>query len=202
MNKGLTAKGRATRQRIVVATALLSRQKGAAETTLDDVRAATATSKSQLFHYFPDGRSDILTAVAEYEAAQVLEAQQPYLGDLSTWETWQKWRRQVLDHYTELGQQCPLGSLTTELGKSSSQARVILTTLFDDWEEALLRGVRAIAPDEPETARDRARSILTAIQGGVVMLQATGRTEYLDAALTAAISPLRPSTPHAATADM
>jgi AcrR family transcriptional regulator len=193
MNKGLTAKGRATRQRIVVAAALLTRQKGAAETTLDDVRAATATSKSQLFHYFPDGRSDILTAVAEYEAAQVLEAQQPYLGDLSTWEAWQKWRQEVLHHYTELGQQCPLGSLTTELGKSSPQARAIITTLFDDWEEALLRGVRAMRPDEPETARDRARSILTAIQGGVVMLQATGRTDYLDAALTAAINPLQPA---------
>jgi len=195
MNKGLTAKGRATRQRIVVAAALLTRQKGAAETTLDDVRAATATSKSQLFHYFPDGRSDILTAVAEYEAAQVLEAQQPYLGDLSTWEAWQKWRQEVLHHYTELGQRCPLGSLTTELGKSSPQALAIITTLFDDWEEALLRGVRAMTPDEPETARDRARSILTAVQGGVVMLQATGRTDYLDAALTAAINPLQPATP-------
>ncbi|MEV7237976.1 TetR/AcrR family transcriptional regulator [Streptomyces sp. NPDC051020] len=183
---------------MVVAAALLTRQKGAAETTLDDVRAATATSKSQLFHYFPDGRSDILTAVAEYEAAQVLEAQQPYLGDLSLWEAWQKWRQEVLHHYTELGQQCPLGSLTTELGKSSPQARSIITTLFDDWEEALLRGARAMTPDEPETARDRARSILTAVQGGVVMLQATGRTDYLDAALTAAINALQPATPRTA----
>ncbi|MGK4578625.1 TetR family transcriptional regulator [Kitasatospora sp. HPMI-4] len=68
----------------MVGTAHLTREKGAADTTLDDVRAATATSKSQLFHYFPDGRSDLLPAVAEYEAGQVLESQQPYLRDLST----------------------------------------------------------------------------------------------------------------------
>ncbi|MGV9915436.1 TetR/AcrR family transcriptional regulator [Streptomyces tendae] len=194
MNKGLTAKGRATRQRIVVAAALLTRQKGAAETTLDDVRAATATSKSQLFHYFPDGRSDILTAVAEYEAEQVLEVQQPFLGDLTTWSAWQKWRQAVLDHYIELGQQCPLGSLTTELGKSSPEAGAILTTLFEGWEEALLEGVRAMTPTKTaEAVRDHARSILTAVQGGVIMLQTTGRTDYLEAALTTAIEPLRPA---------
>ncbi|WP_121709007.1 TetR/AcrR family transcriptional regulator [Streptomyces sp. E5N91] len=195
MNRGLTAKGRATRQRIVVATALLTRQKGAAETTLDDVRAATATSKSQLFHYFPDGRADILAAVAEYEAEQVLEVQQPFLGDLTTWKVWRKWRQAVLDHYTELGRQCPLGSLTTELGKSSAEAGAILTTLFESWEEALLEGVRSMRPDyPPEATRERARSILAAVQGGVVMLQATGRTDYLEAALTTTVEPLRPPT--------
>ncbi|MGP4083460.1 TetR/AcrR family transcriptional regulator [Streptomyces sp. KR55] len=192
MNKGMTAKGRATRHRIIVAAAMLTRDKGAAETTLDDVRAATATSKSQLFHYFPEGRADILAAVAEYEAGQVLEAQQPYLGDLSTWESWQGWRQAVLDHYTELGQKCPLGSLTAELGKSSPQARSIVTSLYDEWEAALVRGVKAVTSHEEEAVRRRARSILAAVQGGVVMLQGTGRTDYLDAALSAAISPLQP----------
>ncbi|MFB7493419.1 TetR/AcrR family transcriptional regulator [Streptomyces sp. NPDC056161] len=191
MNKGMTAKGRATRQRIIVAAALLTREKGAAETTLDDVRAATATSKSQLFHYFPEGRSDILAAVAEYEAGQVLEAQQPFLSDLSTWESWQGWQQAVLDHYTELGQKCPLGSLTAELGKSSPQARAIVSTLYDEWEAALVRGVEALTSDGEAAARHRARSILAAVQGGVVMLQATGRTDYLEAAVTTATSPLQ-----------
>lgn len=188
----MTAKGRATRSRIIVATALLIREKGAAETTLDDVRSATATSKSQLFHYFPEGRSEILAAVAEYEAAQVLEAQQPFLSDLSTWESWQGWRQAVLDHYTEMGQKCPLGSLTAELGKSSPQARVVVSSLYDDWEAALVRGVEAVTSDDEEAVRLRARSILAAVQGGVVMLQGTGRTDYLEAALTAATSPLEP----------
>ncbi|MFF8910790.1 TetR/AcrR family transcriptional regulator [Streptomyces olivaceoviridis] len=191
MNKQLTAKGRATRQRIIVAAALLIREKGAAETTLDDVRAATATSKSQLFHYFPEGRSDILAAVAEYEAEQVLEAQRPYLDDLSTWESWQGWRQAVLDHYTELGQKCPLGSLTAELGKSSPRARVIVSSLYADWEAALVRGVAAVAPEGEEMVRRRAQSILAAVQGGVVMLQGTGRTDYLAVAVAEAIDPLR-----------
>jgi AcrR family transcriptional regulator len=50
----LTAKGLATRQRIIDGAAAEIREHGIAATTLDDVRARTGTSKSQLFHYFPD----------------------------------------------------------------------------------------------------------------------------------------------------
>ncbi|MFF4836427.1 TetR/AcrR family transcriptional regulator [Streptomyces sp. NPDC001315] len=191
MNRGMTAKGLATRQRIVASTALLIREKGAADTTLDDVRAVTSTSKSQLFHYFPNGRTDLLVAVAQHEADQVLEAQRPFLDDLTTWDAWQKWSRAVLDHYTELGQRCPLGSLTSELGKSSSEARAVVSALFETWEAALVRGAAALG-HEGDSAVDRGRSILAAVQGGVVLLQTTGDTDYLRAAVATAIEPLRP----------
>jgi hypothetical protein len=38
-----------------------------------------------------------------------------------------------------------------------------------------------------------ARSVLAAVQGGVVLLQMTDRIDYLEAALTAAIEPMRPA---------
>ncbi|MFI6460534.1 TetR/AcrR family transcriptional regulator [Streptomyces sp. NPDC050528] len=190
----MTAKGLATRHRIVVAAALLIREKGAAETTLDDVRAATSTSKSQLFHYFPDGRIDMLVAVARHEADQVLEAQRPHLDELTTWEAWQAWRKAVLRHYGELGRRCPLGSLTSELGKSSADARTVVSDLFATWEAALLRGTGAMLADR-RAAVGCARSVLAAVQGGVVLLQMTDRIEYLEAALTAAIEPMRSVVP-------
>lgn len=68
----------------------------------------------------------------------------------------------------------------------------IITSLYEEWEAALARGVKTVTSDGEEAVRRRARSILAAVQGGVVMLQATGRTDYFDAALTAAISPLQP----------
>ena len=46
----LTAKGEATRARIVEAAADLILARGVGSTSLDDIRAGTATSKSQLFH--------------------------------------------------------------------------------------------------------------------------------------------------------
>ncbi|WP_240670163.1 TetR/AcrR family transcriptional regulator [Actinoplanes solisilvae] len=184
----LTAKGLATRQRIVDAAARLIQDNGAADTSLDDVRAATATSKSQLFHYFPDGRADLLLAVAEHEAAQVLAAQQPWLDDLTTAVSWEKWRGAVMRHYVELGDRCPLGVLTAELGKTSPETREVVSTLYDTWESALARGTQAMGIERP---LEVARSILVAIQGGVVMLRATGRVAYLETGLDLALTPLR-----------
>ena len=99
MERVLTARGAATRQRIVAAAAALIRERGVADTGLDDIGAATATSKSQLFHYFPGGKTDLLHAVAVHEAEQVIADQQPYLGDLTTWRKWQAWRRLVMQKY-------------------------------------------------------------------------------------------------------
>jgi AcrR family transcriptional regulator len=194
MSGRLTSRGAATRQRLVTGAALLMREHSAAETSLDQVLHVTATSKSQLFHYFPDGRAGLLLAVTEYEAEQVLEAQRPEIDDLSTVESWKAWRDKVVDHYATLGQRCPLGALTSELGKSSPEASRVVSELYDRWEGALLDGIQAllvrglVPGDLP--ARDTARSILTAIQGGVVMLRGTGRLAYLQTALDTAVRPI------------
>src|ERR1700744_3973761 len=129
MSARLTSRGAATRHRLVAGAALLMREHGAAERTLDQVLQATSTSKSQLFHYFPDGRAGLLLAVTDYEAEQVLEAQRPYLDDLSTVESWKAWRDAVVDHSARLGQRCPMGALTSELGHSSPEARRVVSEL-------------------------------------------------------------------------
>jgi AcrR family transcriptional regulator len=73
----ITAKGRATRQRIVEGAATHLRSADPGTLTLDDVRAITGTSKGQLFHYFPGGKEELLLAVARHEADRVLTDQQP-----------------------------------------------------------------------------------------------------------------------------
>lgn len=190
----MTARGAATRLRLVSGAAHLMREQGAAETNLDQVLRATSTSKSQLFHYFPDGRAGLLVAVAGYEADQVMAAQRPYVDDLTTLESWRAWREAVLRHYGELGERCPLGALASELGSSSPQARQIVDDLYDRWEGALIAGVQALVVSETVRpglrVREVARSILTAVQGGAVMLRATGRLSYLETTLDTTLEPL------------
>jgi AcrR family transcriptional regulator len=199
VNKGLTAKGAATRQRIIAGAAALIRENGPGATSLDDVMTATATSKSQLFHYFPNGRHDLLQAVAQHEADRVLAAQEPYLSDLTSARKWHAWRQAVIAHYRELGDRCPLGALTAQLGKASPEARAIVTELYDRWEACLLAGIEAMARQDALppgiSATQTARSILAAIQGGVVILQATGRIAYLESALDLAMAPLAAASP-------
>lgn len=195
MGATLTRKGLATRQRIVAGAAELFRARGVAGTSLDDVCEATSTSKSQLFHYFPAGKDELLLAVAQYEADQVLEDQQPYLGCLDSWDAWQQWRDVVVDRYEEQGDQCPLGALFLHLGRSTPGARAIVIELMHRWQASLASGIRALQaaghlPADLDV-EDRAAALLAGIQGGVSILQSTGRPDHLRAALDQGIGDLR-----------
>jgi AcrR family transcriptional regulator len=95
--KKLTERGRATRQRIIEATGEQILASGIGGTTLDTVRAATLTSKSQLFHYFPGGKAELVREVAAWEGGQLLAAQQPHVDDLGSWESWSAWRGALVD---------------------------------------------------------------------------------------------------------
>jgi len=73
-----------TRDRIVAAAAALIHEHGVAGTSLDEVRVATATSKSQLYHYFAD-KSALVRAVIERQVEQVLQASSP---NSTVWPRW------------------------------------------------------------------------------------------------------------------
>jgi AcrR family transcriptional regulator len=195
MDRVLTARGTATRQRIVEGAAALIRDRGAANVSLDDIGALSSTSRSQLFHYFPAGRSDLLLAVARHEAEQVLADQQPMLGDLTGWARWQAWRERVIERYRAQGQTCALSALTTQLGLADPATREVVTELYDRWLGYLRAGVQALIEageiDGDTSTSDAASAILTAVTGGATMLQATGRIDYLEVALTEALNGLR-----------
>ncbi|MET8663576.1 TetR/AcrR family transcriptional regulator [Streptomyces tendae] len=195
MRGELTAKGRATRRRIVEGAAAELRERGVASTTLDDIMARTATSKSQLFHYFPAGKDELLVEVARFEADRVLEDQQPQLGRLDSWEAWQEWRDVVIERYETQGDQCPLGSLFLQIGRSTPGARAIVVELLRQWQESLAAGIRSLQGSGALPAdldvETRAAALLTAIQGGVSILLSTGRSTHLRAALDQGIADLR-----------
>ncbi|QNP68689.1 TetR/AcrR family transcriptional regulator [Streptomyces roseirectus] len=195
MRDALTPKGRATRDRIVAGAAEVLREQGVAFTTLDDVRGRTGTSKSQLFHYFPGGKDELLLAVARFEAGRVLEDQQPYLGRLDSWEAWASWRDVVVERYELQGDHCPLGALFLQVGRDRPGSRAIVVELMRRWQEHLARGVRAlqtgglVAADLD--AERTAAALLAGVQGGVAILMATGDSAHLRAALDTGIEHLR-----------
>jgi AcrR family transcriptional regulator len=195
MENTLTTKGLATRQRIIDATAAHIRTHGVADTSLDDIRGATATSKSQLFHYFPDGKSQLLLAVARHEADRVIADQQPYLNELTTWKQWGAWRQAVVDRYRQQGQHCPLSALLSELGRADPDTRAVVVDLLGRWQGAIATGIRAMqVGGKIDAGIDPDRSgaaLLAGIQGGVTMMLATGDITPLEAALDLGIDQLR-----------
>jgi AcrR family transcriptional regulator len=199
----LTPKGAATRDRIVEAAADLVLARGVGGTSLDDIRAGTATSKSQLFHYVPGGKRDLVSAIARLQSQRVLDAQRPYLDTLDTWEAWQGWRDAVVAHY---GSQphwgCPIGALASELSGRDTALAVESAAYMDEWRGYLQAGLQRmqdagrLRPDaDPETI---ALSIFAALHGGLLLTQTMQSLKPLEAALDGALAALR--TAHAETA--
>ncbi len=188
----LTAKGRQTRQRIVEATGQQILAAGIGGTSLDDVRAATLTSKSQLFHYFPGGKNELIRAVAEWESEQLMSAQEPEIHDLSTRESWESWRAGLVDYYIGLGRwACPIGSLANETASSDPELASMIADALTHWRNLLAAGVTQMkrageitADTDPDRA---AAAILSAIQGGLVLSQPLRDPWPLEAALDQAL---------------
>ncbi|EHB54969.1 regulatory protein TetR [Mycolicibacterium rhodesiae JS60] len=191
----LTSKGQATRQRIIEGAAAEIRARGVALTTLEDVMSHTNTSKSQLFHYFPGGKEQLLLAVAVFESQTVLDDQQPHLGALTSWAAWQRWRDSVVDRYRRQGQNCPIAVLMSEIGRTTPGAEAVTAELIANWRAAIATGIRSMqaqgkVPDSMNAER-AAAALLAGIQGGVGIMLATGDLTFLEAALDVGIDALR-----------
>src|SRR5262245_7817456 len=115
MPLGTTAKGALIKQRIVAGAAEVILDRGVMNTTLDDIRHHTGTTKSQLFHYFPNGKEELLTAVARYEAARVMNTMQDRVAPLTSWTAWSAWRDQLIGEYDRHGASCSLDVLMNQL---------------------------------------------------------------------------------------
>ncbi len=191
----LTPKGTATRNRIVATAADLVLTRGIGGTSLDDIRAETATSKGQLFHYFPGGKTELVAAIASFQGERVLDAQRPYLDSLDTWDAWEGWRRAVLAHY---GSQhhwgCPISALAREvIGNDPERARE-LSGYMDRWLgylEAGLGRMRFVGILRPDTEPEKlALSTFAALQGGLLLTQTMQSLKPLEAALDGALTTL------------
>ena len=191
----LTARGQQTRQRIVEATAHRILAAGISGTSLDDVRAETLTSKSQLFHYFPGGKAELVRAVALWEAGQLMAAQEPEIGDLSTWESWQRWRQGLADYYFGLGRwACPIGSLAAQAAMTDPELERVIKQGMAEWREMLAAGIRrmrdaGLMASTVDPTR-LASSILAAIQGGLLLSQPERASWPLESAFDMAFAAL------------
>ena len=193
--KGLTPKGRATRARIVEGAAAQIREHGLPVTTLDDIRARTSTSKSQLFHYFPGGREQLLLrrrrARSGSGALRPAAAPGPthHVGRLGGVA---RRRHRALPRS---GPDLSMAVLMTEVGRSTPAARRVTAQLMNQWEADILAGVRSMQDSGQVSneldAQRAARALLAGIQGGVTIMMATGDLSHLEAALDTGIEGLQ-----------
>jgi TetR/AcrR family transcriptional regulator, transcriptional repressor for nem operon len=184
----LTAKGRATRERIVAAASELMLQRGVARTTIEDIQEAAAISTSQMYHYFAD-KNDLVAAVIDFQTGNVLGVQHLGLDRIETVQDLYRWRDIMVNLVRGLGCAggCPIGSMANELSESDPVARARLARSFAEWENMIRDGLMAVAA-RGELAEgadvDRiALAMLAGIQGGLLLSQVRRDTAPLEAAV-------------------
>jgi TetR/AcrR family transcriptional repressor of nem operon len=195
-----TSRGRSSRERILTQAALLVGEKGVKGTSLDDIRAAAAVSKSQLYHYFAN-KEDLVLAVIERQTSEVLAAQQPLLDHLDTWENLERWCNMEIAFQAarQCNGGCPIGSLASELADQDEAARIALVGGFDQWEHYLVKGFTRMrergdlrADADPN---ELAVAVMTSLQGGLLLSQTRKAIQPLQVALHTAFRYVRSFAP-------
>jgi AcrR family transcriptional regulator len=170
--KRLTAKGRATRDRIVEAAAKLIVSEGLAAFNMDNVRKAASVSGSQLAHYFAD-KGALVRAVIARQIGVVLEFhRQPRLAGLASFDDFERWIGLNMRYLRRIGY---LGTptyhaLAAQLAKSDDATRETLAAGYREWVELFRQAIQRMKDDGILVAdadpRQLALVIVGAHQGG------------------------------------
>jgi TetR/AcrR family transcriptional repressor of nem operon len=188
----LTARGAATRARIVEAAADLMYVRGVNATTLDDVRAASGTSKSQLYNHFAD-KDALVRAVAELWAARVLAREEAQLARLNSFNGLVRWRNALVQRNAAQNgaHGCALGSMAAEVSDHDDEARETLSATFRRWEQLLADGLRRMQAGGhlrgDADADALATGLIAALQGGYLLAQTAGDVRPMELALDMAL---------------
>jgi TetR/AcrR family transcriptional repressor of nem operon len=189
--RSLTARGAATRARIVEAAADLIYAHGVERTSLDDVMAASGVSKSQLYHYFADKDALVLEVIAR-QTERVLDAQRPHLEALDSLPALRAWRNAIVRLNKAIqGKGCPLGNLASELANDSEPARKRLADSFSMWRDRIENGLAKMRERGELSAsadpHDLALALLSAVEGGLLLAKTTHSSRPLELSLDMAI---------------
>ena len=176
--------------------------RGVAETTLEDIRAAAGVSGSQVYHYFADKQA-LVRAVIDYQTDAVLDIQGTHLDHLDTVPGLRARRDFLVGHQRSLGCRggCPLGTLGAELAETDPAARLAAARGLRPLGGEIRAGLRAmhargespgqVGPD------DLALATLATLQGGLLMTQLQRETKPLEVALDAMLDRIQALTERA-----
>lgn len=177
-------KGTTNRQRIVEAADRLFYVRGYNQTSFSDISDATGLPRGNFYYYFKT-KEDILDAVVESRIdgfVQILHACSQSLADpRARLLAFVRVPLQNVDQVLQYG--CPIGSLSTELSKSSAQdgARVHMTAVFNLLRQWSATQMVAIGIAE-QRADQLAMDLLARMQGVVLIANIYMDAEFLQRA--------------------
>ena len=165
----------------IVAIAELFRKHGYHGTSYSQIMQVSGLGKGSLYNYFPGGKEEIAKAVLNhinrwfetnvFAPLNTSDAPEKVLGDMF----------QMVSEYFTNGQKiCLLGAVA--LYDSKTPFANEITSYFQQWIKALVAYLMNQGLPK-QKSNHLANSTMVAIQGGLVMAQATSNTDIFDRAI-------------------
>jgi AcrR family transcriptional regulator len=170
------------RQRMIVSTALLIRERGARATSLDLILSHSGAPRGSLYYHFPGGREQLLREATDYAGEYVARRLERHIkrAPLAAVD-WllEEYRRNLLD--TDFRAGCPVVAVAVESALDGPDLRDHVVAAFDRWRRIIADGL-AGAGVEPDRADELGMLVIATLEGALILSRAYRSLGPLEAA--------------------
>jgi AcrR family transcriptional regulator len=170
----------ATRQKMLLTSVELLRERGAGGVTVDAVLSRSQSPRGSVYHHFPGGRGEIISEALRLAGDTIsgIIEQATDLGSLGALRRFGKlWQKLLLDSDFNAG--CPVVSVAVGGSADDQHLQPAVADIFQRWHQAL---AEAIIADGVDTRRARrlATMAVAAIEGAIVLCRVQRSTAPLN----------------------
>jgi TetR/AcrR family transcriptional regulator, transcriptional repressor for nem operon len=175
----VSQKGLATRDRLLAVADEVIYRRGYARASFEEIVAASGLRRGHINYYFRT-KEDLLASVIERRLAEVRARLAAWDADVADpAERLRRFTEMVLGREADLVESgCPIGTLSSELGKRSGRRRSLQRKLFDVYVRWLARQIRSFGWPEFDS-KQRAMEMLGRCQGAALLAHAYGDRQFL-----------------------
>ena len=171
------------RERMVRSAALLIRERGAKATAISDVLKHSGAPRGSAYHYFPDGRTQLLCEAVDYAGEYIARRIANGEHAIDVLDTLiESYREQLLNSDYRAG--CPIVAVAVEAGDPDDPGRATplierSAAVFSRWTDLITQ--RLVSDGvEPSRAEELSMLMTTAIEGAIIVARSSRDLKPLD----------------------
>jgi len=175
-------KGAETKARMIEAATSLFERQGYAATGIQQILQESGAPRGSFYFHFPGGKEDLAVAAVERHGDRFGELLRGAFAQASSTKEAAVWAIDALGTHFEgsaCESGCPVMAVTFETATRSQTLRAASRAAFESWI-----GLASARLEQdglaPEVARSKARALLAAIEGALVLCRAYGDRGPLD----------------------
>jgi AcrR family transcriptional regulator len=176
----MAARANETRDRLVSIASDLFHRKGFAGTSFEEIVQSSGVQRGNIYYYFKT-KDEILEAVVESRLHEQRETIERWCRETADpLVRLERFVEMVFGRASELAERgCPIGTLTSELGKGSGERKALARGPFDVYRDYAAEQFRALGFG-PAASRELALDLLARCQGAAVLTHAYGDKKLLE----------------------